>query len=249
MQIVVNHTLTHYEDINPDAKKIILFLHGWANNSSQWLPIAQKLPPEYRYILLDLPGFGQTQFLPEGANVPEYAEFVIDFIEKLNLKNVSLFGHSFGGQIALLIASDNKTPLHSLILLSPAGIRLKDQHVKLKIALVKILKRFRPFTPPFFQNILLNRLASDDYTASFGQHRDILNNIVNYDLSAQIKNVKVPTHLLWGDQDKVIPYLGKYIAQTIPNCELIILYGAGHLPHLFQSEKLIASLSEVLNRL
>lgn len=246
MQLVVAGTLTHYEDLNPQQPDVVLVLPGWAHTSQHWLTVARLLPTTHRYILLDLPGFGQTQFIQGKLDVPQYADFVAHFIQKLKLKKPILLGHSFGGQIALYLALTEPKLISQLILLSPAGIRTKSRLTRARIGLLKLFKRFRALLPPALYNALLRRIASADYAAALGKQRQLLNHIVNFDLLPRLPEITVPTIILWGDQDRVIPYMGKLMAETLPHARLVVLYGAGHIPHLTHPELLAAELKNIL---
>lgn len=249
MQIVIDGTLTHYHDINPDATKTILVLHGWANTSENWLTVAQHLPTNYRYLLIDLPGFGQTEHLPGKPNVPEYTEFIASFIDKLHLQNPILFGHSFGGQIALDLALKQPTKISGLILFSPAGVRLRSRYVRYRLKVFKLLRFFKKFLPPSFYRYLLTKMGSADYANAMEKHRDILKQIVNYDLSTKLKEITLPTTIIWGSEDRVIPYKGKFLAENIPNSQLVILYGMGHIANILQPLDMATELTKVINDL
>lgn len=244
MQTIINGLLTHYEIENPKANSPILFLPGWAHTSKQWLEFLKKLPTSHFFIVLDLPGFGNTQPLPGNPNVPEYTQFVASFIEKLKLNKPSLFGHSFGGQIALDYA--NKYPLSHLYLLSPAGIRTQSTNNKLRAFLVKTTKPVTKLLPQKLYYKLLVSIASPDYANASPYQQNLLKNILKYDLSENLSTVKVDTDIIWGSEDKTIPYTGKIYTNTMPNCRLHVLYGAGHSPHLTHPDKLISLLEKAL---
>lgn len=249
MQLVVNGVLTNYQDINPDAKKTVVLLHGWANTSDNWLSVAKLLPINFRYLVLDLPGFGQTQFLPDSPDVPEYTEFVLAFIEKLKLSKPVIFGHSFGGQIAMDISIKHPDTVSQIILFSPAGIRLRSNYIKFRLRVFKILKVFKRLIPSSVYRWLLVKFGSTDYANALGKHRDILNQIVKYDLSTQLKNISIPTEIVWGSEDHVIPYMGKFLTENIPSAHLTILYGMGHIPNILQPQDFAAELTKIFKDL
>ena len=247
MQKLINHTLTNYQDTNPQQKDIFLILHGWGQSSTHWNKLVSLLPNNYRYVILDLPGFGNTQHLPSNPGIKEYSDFVLSFIHKLKLKNITLLGHSFGGQIAThLVVTHPKTFKH-LILLSPSTIRQKTKKLKLKVLIYHQFKFLKKIIPRFLSNPLIKQISSTDYYNSSPQHRSILKKIVNQNLAPSLKKILTPTTIIWGDQDKEIPYQGKFLAENVPQSQLIVLYGADHNPHLLKPEKLSSAIQQSLN--
>jgi pimeloyl-ACP methyl ester carboxylesterase len=247
MQLVVNGKLAGYEAVNPKAKKTILILHGWGHNAVAWLPLSQLLPKDWRVILLDLPGFGQSALLPAGAGVPEYAEFVTAFMKKLGVRKPFLLGHSFGGQIAMFLAYTKPELISRLLLLSPAGIRTKTKKQKVKVFLYKRFKYLRILLPPPLLKWVIRQFTSTDYLNASKEHKLVLKKIVTQDLTHQLPMIKVPTELIWGELDKEIPYAGKLIANAIPDCRLYVMYGADHNPHLSKTTALAELLKSILS--
>src|SRR5260370_37036210 len=94
MQIVVDGILTHYETLG-DIKPALVILHGWKRSLNEWLPVAKQLTDRFTIVLLDLPGFGQTPRPNAAFSIYDYATFVEHFLEKHELKKITLLGHSF----------------------------------------------------------------------------------------------------------------------------------------------------------
>lgn len=247
MQKLINHTLTSYQDINPQRKDALLILHGWGQSSTHWIKFISLLPKNYRYLIIDLPGFGNTQHLPNNPGIKEYSNFILSFIHKLKLENVTLLGHSFGGQIATHLTATHPKNIKQLILLSPSSIRQKTKKQKIKIFIYHQFKFLKKILPHFFLNLLIKQISSTDYFNSSPQHRSILKKIVNQNLAPLLKKISTPTTIIWGDQDKEIPYQGKFLAENIPHSQLVVLYGANHNPHLLKPEKLSSAIQQSLN--
>jgi len=98
----------------------ILFVHGLANYGAGWAKNIATLSSHYRCIAIDLPGNGLSENLPS-YSIALFAQCLIDFIGRMNLKNVCLAGHSMGGQIALRVAIDAPFAIQKLVLCAPAG--------------------------------------------------------------------------------------------------------------------------------
>src|SRR5437868_1200687 len=111
-QLIVSNQLISYQFFNTaqSQSRAVLFLHGWRSESSVWGSVIQKLITQHpnndiNYYAIDLPGFGRSENPKKDFRIGDYAEVVRGFIEKLELKNVTIVGHSFGGRIGIKLAS------------------------------------------------------------------------------------------------------------------------------------------------
>jgi len=114
-----------YFDSAPDAdedKPCLFFVHGWAGNSSGFFNQLQHLSADYRCILVDLPGHGQSAKPAFEYSIVLYAEILLGLCAKLNLMKPVLLGHSMGGCIALEMVHQQPDAAAAVILLDPAMI-------------------------------------------------------------------------------------------------------------------------------
>lgn len=174
--------------------------------------------------------------------VPEYAEMVKAFIEKLNLGKVDVIGHSFGGRVSIFLASNYPELFNKIILTDSAGLIKKTSIKKwLKIRTFKVGK----FVIRLFYknnktlcdskiNALRKRFGSSDYSSLKSDvMRDTFNKVISLDLKANLALIKCPTLLIWGENDKDTPvYMGKIMEKHIPDSGLVILKNAGHFSYL-----------------
>lgn len=179
------------------------------------------------------------------SNVPDYSNFVKEFTTKLSLKKFILIGQSFGGQVAGDFALKYPDSLTKLILIDAAIVRNRNLLTITKIHLAKIGKPIAKLFPRHFANIILSHYAADRSKTNPYQ-KSVIDQILKYDLSPKLHLIKVPTEIIWGSEDKEIPYVGKYLVETIPDARLHLIYGAGHLPHLTHPAKLANVLNQIL---
>ena len=246
MQTVINGVLTNYELINPKAKFPVVVLHGWGQNSGHWLPLAKKVSDRFRLYLLDLPGFGGTKNLADGSGIPEYVKFIKNFVTKNNLKRITLIGHSFGGQIAAEFALKFPELLNKSIFIDAAIVRKRNLLTRLKILAAKIIKIPTLLLPNSLRKRILTLTASREYAQANPYQRSVLKKILRQDIGAKVNLIKVPTEIIWGSDDHVIPYMGKFLVENIPTANLHVIYPAGHLPHLTHPAKLATVLNQIL---
>lgn len=232
MQVVVDGIPVNLTIKNPDKKKTLLILHGWAHHGGLWQNLIDNLSKKIQIIAVDLPGFGSTPLLPGTAGVEQYSQFVHHLVKKLKLNKPIILGHSFGGQVAIRYAIDHSEDLDSLILVSPAGVRLRSYKTKLMIFLSKQIGQLKMILPRPLLKTLIRQFTSNDYLDAGREYKDILNLILADDYSTRLKDVSVPTHIIWGDGDTEIAYNGKLMHEQIQDSTLDVIYGADHNPHL-----------------
>lgn len=96
-----NATLSY---IDKGEGKTLLFLHGFCGSSLYWENIIPKLSENYRVIVPDLPGHGDSVFFTDIHSIEDFAELIKNFLEELKIDKVTMFGHSLGGYITLAFA-------------------------------------------------------------------------------------------------------------------------------------------------
>lgn len=243
MQTAVGDILVNYEVMGNKQSPTLLLLHGWGRNLRDWIPTASFLATKYNVLLVDLPGFGGTN-LPQDKvmGTYEYADFVKNFLEKLEIRKPILFGHSFGGRIGIILATE-KGFLSKLVLVDSAGIEQKSLKVVLLGLFYKVLKFLLPRR---LNEIVRARLGSEDY-ASAGPLRKVLVKVVNENLRHLLPKIKVPTLIIWGDKDinQYVKY-AKIMRNEIQDAKLRIVWEAGHNPHVEKPKEFIQILKEEL---
>jgi pimeloyl-ACP methyl ester carboxylesterase len=192
------------------GKSSLIMLHGWGQESTQLRYLAEKLAAQRKVHLIDLPGFGKSEAPKKVWSSFDYAQRLIDYLDKENIERADFLGHSFGGKIALSLAIQHPTRIHRLVLLAPSGLRpyrsLK-QNCRLEILkwAAGIAKRLDCFLgTQIFPTLFISRFGSADYKNA-GVLRPILVRSVNEDLSPFLHKILAPTLILWGDKDTETP--------------------------------------------
>jgi pimeloyl-ACP methyl ester carboxylesterase len=218
----------------------LVMVHGWGANIELLQPLADTLASHgYKIYMLDLPGFGTSDEPPRAYTVFDYAQFCIAYLDYFKLDRVNLFGHSFGGRLGLILASDYAERINKMVLSDSAGIKTK----------ANLAKQLRLKSYQFIRNSLYTigatsladalreaynqRYASTDFKQVSGVMRETFVKVINQDLLDHAARVAVPTILIWGDKDEATPlWQGKKLEATIPDSALIVHEGAGHYAYL-----------------
>jgi pimeloyl-ACP methyl ester carboxylesterase len=245
-QVVVKKLLISYfrTDEKVDNEKCLLFLHGWRSNKEIWQgTISQMGNIKCQSYLIDLPGFGGSQKPSIPFTVGDYAAVVADFIQKLELKNAIIIGHSFGGRVGIKLAADYPSLLAKLVLVDSAGFAINQNKKKAMKSLAKIAKPF--FNPEFMQPLrkkIYTQIGAEDYLATPELQKTFIN-VTSEDMSKDLKSIKVPTLIINGEKDLDTPVkYGERMHELISNSEYLVLKGAGHFSFLDKPEGFIKAL-------
>jgi pimeloyl-ACP methyl ester carboxylesterase len=182
----------------------------------------ELLAERYRVILFEAPGFGTSPVNERSRSIQDLAETMTHAITALGLERVNLMGTSFGGRLALWLALQHPERIEKLILVSPAAFRPEEDGPPPppgSAALYAHPERQPRLPPPdpavvAKQSQLVQRLR--------GPARDP-------DLEARMATLDVPTLVLFGTSDQVIPpEMGRHYREKLPRCHLTLVYDAGH---------------------
>lgn len=207
--------------------KNIILLHGWGQNISMMSPIADNLSIDNTVYTLDLPGHGNSTEPTTPWNLIDFVDVLYDFISKNKIKDVTLIGHSFGGEIALLYASIYK--VEKLVLLDSPYRPIKKLGLKTKI--LKLAKKIPGIKR--LENFAKKHMGSTEYRNASSIMRQILVNSVNSDITEEAKKVTSPTVIIWGTLDDAVPLSdGEYLESIMQDAGLITYENCTHYAYL-----------------
>lgn len=224
-QAIINWVLIKYvHGKHFHSNKCCVFLHGWGQDAMSFKEIMEILDDhKISYMSISLPGFWGSELIHNHMTIEDYGYILDIFLTKLWLTNVHLIGHSFGGRIATYMGS-RKRHLRRLTLIASAGIVSKiPLH---KIIIVKIWKIL--FSLPWlntYYNSVKNRASSRDYKDA-GKMTKIFRNAIWNDLRKYMRQIDLPTQLIWWKDDDETPLNEwRIIQQHIQWSELHVLDG------------------------
>ena len=198
-------------------------MHGWGGSKKSFAALSDALSSTYNVTLLDFYGFGETPSAEKPLFVRDYADAVIEILDKENIEKATFVGHSFGGRVALVLGSEYKERVDKLVLIDAAGVPpRRGLRYKIRVFIHKVLVKlgFKGLT------------GSADYAALPENDRQTFKNIVNEDLTPCLPEIYAPTLILWGREDKDTPlYMADVLKENIINSGLTVLEG-GHFAYL-----------------
>ena len=238
MQVVVDSLLTQY--VREGTGKTVIILHGWGDNSKSWLSFHKALAQTYDVVILDLPGFGDSQTPNTAWGINDYASFVGAFLKKLNIKPYAIIGHSNGCAIAIRGLSKKYLHAERLVLLDSAGIR--NVYKGRKKALRIITKTGKLVTLPlphkarkWLRQKVYKTIGSDMLVAE--RLQETFKRVVTDDIQADAATLELPTVLIYGENDLATPVqYGRMLHNLISHSTLEVIPGAEHFVHLEKPE-------------
>lgn len=234
---------------------VVLLLHGWGSNIALFEGIVKALMPTHRVIAPDMPGFGKTSEPAEPWCVDDYVDFLIKFIDSLQLKEFSVLVHSFGGRVLFKLNAREDLPyeIRKAVLIDSAGImpkKTRKQKISLRIyktARVIMSTKVLHFLYPDAVDDMRKKRGSADYNNATPTMRATLVKVVNEDLEPFISKIQCPTLLIWGDADTATPIADARIMEgLIKDAGLVVCEGAGHYSFLEQPAKVHGALKAFL---
>lgn len=219
------------------GKKVVL-LHGWGGCADSFLPVFNYLSQKFEVYAIDFPGFGESDLPPEPWDITDYNNMLRKFFDLLQIDKAMIIGHSFGGRVAILFSANNPSYVEKIVLVDSAGIipkRTLKYHISVyKFKLMKKLFVLLGSKGSKEQRLekFYDKYGSNDYKQA-GSLRQTFVKVVNQNLRGYLPQIKAPTLIIWGEDDKDTPlYFGKIMEKEISDAGLVVFKGAGHFSYL-----------------
>lgn len=243
-----------------------VFVHGLANYAPVWKHQIAGVSKNARCIALDLPGNGLSPYGDYPYGVFFYAECVKLFCDALELKNITLVGHSMGGQVGIMLALKYSSCFDKLVLIAPAGI---EHFSTIDVMMMQNMLSLGEYL--YSDEFHIQQAISESfYTQSSDKHTIIsdlqallknsdvvqwrkmakacINSMLNQQVSGFLSEITLPVTLIFGNKDAMIPNrllhpaqsvssLVKHAEAMIPDVSSHILNNAGHFVHIEKAEE------------
>lgn len=255
--IEIKGQVVHIRDEGPrsDPQPIVL-LHGTSSSLHTWEGWVKTLKVQRRVITFDLPGFGLTG--PFAGDYPRddyrgerYAAFVIDLLDALKLPRVVIGGNSLGGEIAWRVAAAVPQRVSRLILVDAAGPAFTPESMPLGFWIARV-----PALSWLGEHMLPRALVAQGVVNVYGHPERVTGELVDryFELTLRdgnrralglrmrqqvrgegaerIATLKLPTLIIWGGRDRLIPpATAREFQRLIAGSELVTFDDLGHVPH------------------
>jgi pimeloyl-ACP methyl ester carboxylesterase len=259
----------HTRDEGPkDDKSPIVLLHGTGSSLHAWESWAQALKGSRRVIRFDLPGFGLTGPSPDGIySIDRDIGVLIAVLGKLGIERCVLGGNSLGGAIAWRAALFHRSRVEKLILVDAGGYPSRPVSQPIGFQLARL-----PGISWLLQNTLPRFLVVQGFRNAWGDPAKVTQEMVDRSVelmqregnrhaflarfrqaqpgayAARIKELKLPTLIIWGGKDRLIPPINaKRFHEDIAGSTLVIFDDMGHAPEEEDPARTILAVKQFLD--
>jgi pimeloyl-ACP methyl ester carboxylesterase len=242
----------HYRDEGPRDAPVLLLIHGSNSSLHTWGPTVAALKGQYRLISLDLPGHGLTgpnRNRTYGAQAMIAAATAV--LDDAKVTKAVWVGNSMGGWVVWRAALDVPDRVSGLVLVDASGAIADPPVTPYLGARLSQSWLGRQLLPVITPRLIIKSSLEQNYAdpkrlsdaaitrywelARYPGNRQAMADRALVDREparwTDIGKIAVPTLIIWGRQDKTIPWQhGKAFARAIPKSTLHIIEDAGHLP-------------------
>lgn len=245
----------------------IVLLHGTSASLHTWDGWVRALENQRRVIRVDMPGFGLTGPTPDGDyTIEAYTRFAIAVLDHFGLQHCVMAGNSFGGWVAWETALAQPGRVDALILVDSAGYAIQSESVPIgfRVAKIPVLNRIMDVTLP--RSLVASSVRNvygdpskvtpelvDRYyeiTLREGNRASLVQRFAQAPLGideARIRELKVPTLILWGGRDRLIPLeYGALFNRDIAGSRLVVFDDLGHVPQEEDPARTVATVKDFL---
>lgn len=235
----------------------VIMLHGYTDSWFSFSPVLPLLDNKYRVYILDQRGHGESDRPVGGYAFRQFAADVLAFMDAMNLKQATLVGHSMGSFVAQHVAVQAPERVNKLVLAGSATtvrntvvtelqreVNLLTDPVPEKFARdFQLSTIFHPVPQEFLQGVVKESLKPPARV-----WREVMAEMLSPEATAQLKKIKTPTLILWGDKETVFPRSEQDLLVTaLPNSVLKVYTDTGHALHWERPERFAKDLQEFIN--
>lgn len=246
-------TRVNYVELGSGPGLDLVLVHGLSGSWQNWLQQIPHFARSRRVIALDLPGFGHSPLPPWEITIERYALLLRDFCAALGVGDCAVVGNSMGGFVAAEASIHRPAWFEKLVLVSAAGVsssRLErepaEAAARMAVAAAPIALRLQEAAMrrprirwAAFRSIvehplkLRSELLYEFFSNGAGRPGFLhaISGLVGYDILDRLDDVDVPTLIVWGRYDRIVPP-GDALeyARLLPNSRTVIFDDTGHIP-------------------
>ena len=253
---VNGHRIRYIE--SGSSEKILMLIHGLGASAERWNNVIPLFSEQYRVIVPDLIGFGQSDKPAVDYTIDFFVDFLEKFIAAIKVKRPSIIGSSLGGQISAEYASSHSEEISKLVLVSPSGIMKQstpalDGYIMAamypnKISAKNAFELMEGSGKHVDEEIIsgfVDRMKRPNAKLAFMS--TILGLKNSKSIKSKLESVSSPTLLLWGTDDPVIPIVhAEGFTSSIQNCTFCKMYGCGHTPYVQEPKTFVSNVVKFL---
>lgn len=234
----------------------LMFLHGLGGRSENWFYQRRYFAKSRTVVCPDLPGQGRS----EGHHLPflRFPDVVAALLDELDITTCDFAGLSKGARVALSLAAHHPTRVSSVVVVNTfVHLTQKDEAARRDLYALLALD---DGGAEWARRLLIEMGVADNATISRGFIRSLATfkpchierlflDVVDFDQRDEIARVKAPVLIVRGDVDRFVPaYCSLELNELMPQSELALMRGCGHLPYLEMPAEFNALVADFLHR-
>ncbi len=237
---ILGYNIRYIKIDKVNSDETIILLHGIGASAERWSELVPFLD-NYNIIIPDIIGFGYSEKPRIEYNIDLFVKFLDELFLKFEIRNPIIMGSSFGGQLILEYYFRHKDFFKKMILVSPAGTQERPT-LALRQYTYSCLYPTRENTERAFK-----MMSHNNHTVKDSMIKDFINRMKqpnakhsfvstllalrkNSDLQDNLREIKIPTLVIWGKEDNTIPVENIEYFRDIPFVKTHIMDDCGHVP-------------------
>jgi esterase len=261
--VTLNGLRIHYLDWGSEGKPPLILLHGIGRVAHSFDHIAPHFRDSYHVIAMDLRGHGDSSWSPEGAYlVEDYVKDLEAFIGQSHWSNVTLLGNSTGGRVVQVYAGMHPERMARLVVedvgpqrtneIASAFARRVAEEDKGWAAEDELVASLMRTGGSISEDLQRNYAhfgskVREDGRLVWKRDPNLVKGFVPTDLWRFVSHIRCPTLYILGGASKIVPpETQQQLKDTLPDCQIVILPGLGHYPHLEAPEEYLKQVEAFL---
>ncbi|MFN0104823.1 MAG: alpha/beta fold hydrolase [Bryobacteraceae bacterium] len=230
-----------YLDAGPTDGKPLILLHGYSDSSVSFYPILPLLPPEWRLIIPDQRGHGESERSAQGYSPVDLAADAVALLEQLGVAPVIAVGHSLGSFVARHMAVIAPERVARLVLVGSAATSRNGVVQSLEPAVqaladpvdVDFIRQFQAsavYRP--IPSGIMDRAVAESRKLPARVWKSVLAGLLDPSLMTEFSRIQCPVSILWGDRDAIFGRAEQEeLLRLIPGAAFHMFEDVGHTPH------------------
>ena len=257
--VTVDGNKIRYLEYGSDKENLVL-VHGLGASAERWASVSPILEKHYRLIVPDLIGFGLSDKPLVDYTSEFFAEFLGKFLDEVDIAKTHIVGSSLGGQVVANYVAENSSKIKKLVLVSPSGV-MKSSTPALDAYVMAALYPTEESAKNAFLMMsggveeipkkivhgFIERMQMPNAKMAFMSTLLGLKNAKV--ITEKLPAISVPTLLVWGAKDPVIPieYSENFLS-SLNGCQFYKMHSSGHTPYVDNPEEFAKNVLDFLNK-
>jgi pimeloyl-ACP methyl ester carboxylesterase len=239
----MSHGKTRYFEAGSGYPTILVHGAGIESGADGWLIVFDDLASELRVLSIDSLNWGPGDVFDQEFSFAYQVDHMREFMDVLGIEKANIVGHSMGGWLATLFAYESPERVNKLVLVAAGGAATRPltnmvdwkppeaDGVRERIS-ARVAKAGAPVAGEAIVEQYVKKVTDPEHTGAFAKVMKHMTNPMTrsrYNVLRRLPHIKVPTLILWGDNDKTNDVsMGEALRNGIKGSKLVVFPDTGH---------------------